>query len=309
MRNYTRAVRRASIVALLGLLVLAGCGSGSSSETDAHTSAATLAVLAARAPTVLPLTAGTGDLAPGRLRFTFLVVASDGRTIDRPRASVWLARGRDRPPFERVTARLESVAPDAADEAFEPLQLYVAHLDVPAPGRYWLLARPQGSRAVALGEVVVKRRTASPEIGARAPRSRTPTLATTGGRLAPLTTDPTPDRHLYAHSLAESLRSNAPSVVAFATPAFCASRTCGPVVDVVSQVRRELDDDRLRFIHVEVYEDNDPANGHNRWMKEWRLESEPWVFLVGADGRIAEKFEGAVSVRELRAAVQRHLMR
>jgi glutathione peroxidase-family protein len=29
------------------------------------------------------------------------------------------------------------------------------------------------------------------------------------------------------------------------------------------------------------------------------------VFLVGRDGRIAERFEGSVSVRELRAAVGR----
>jgi hypothetical protein len=44
-------------------------------------------------------------------------------------------------------------------------------------------------------------------------------------------------------------------------------------------------------------------------MKAWHLQSEPWVFLVDAKGRIAEKFEGSVSVRELRDAVRQHLMR
>jgi hypothetical protein len=185
----------------------------------------------------------------------------------------------------------------------------VTHLDVPAPGRYWLLARPDGARAAALGEITVRTRTASRAVGARAPRSETPTLATTGGRLGPLTTSPKPDRRLYQHSVAESLREHAPFVVAFATPAFCVSRTCGPVVDVVSRVRRELGRSRVRFIHAEVYAKNDPANGYNRWMREWGLQSEPWVFLVGADGRIAAKFEGAVSVRELRSAVEHDLMR
>ena len=33
--------------------------------------------------------------------------------------------------------------------------------------------------------------------------------------------------------------------------------------------------------------------------------SEPWVFLVGSDGRIQAKFEGPISVRELAAAVRR----
>jgi hypothetical protein len=80
-------------------------------------------------------------------------------------------------------------------------------------------------------------------------------------------------------------------------------------VDVVSRVRRDLRDNRVRFIHAEVYRNNDPGQGYNRWMREWGLESEPWIFLVGADGRISAKFEGAVSVRELRAAVRRYLMR
>ena len=301
-------MRRASVLALVGILLLGGCGSGSQSTSGEETSSTTLDALAARARTLAPLAAGTGDLAPGRVRFTFLVVASDGRTIERPRATVWLAQGRDRVPFDRATARLESV--DATPQhGFEARSQYRAYLDVPAPGRYWLLARPDGARAAALGEITVKARTASPAVGAPAPRSETPTLVTTGGRLAPLTTAPKPDRQLYRYSVAGSLREHVPFVVAFATPAFCVSRTCGPVVDVVSGVRRELASGRVRFIHAEVYKGNDPTNGFNRWMKEWRLESEPWVFLVGADGRIAEKFEGAVSVRELRAAVERHLTR
>ena len=53
-----------------------------------------------------------------------------------------------------------------------------------------------------------------------------------------------------------------------------------------------------------MFEDNDPAKGYNRWMKEWKLQTEPWTFLVGADGRIAERFEGAVSVRELEEAIE-----
>ena len=59
----------------------------------------------------------------------------------------------------------------------------------------------------------------------------------------------------------------------------------------------------VRFIHVEVYEDNDPAKGFNRWVREWGLETEPWTFVVGRDGKILERFEGAVSVRELEEAV------
>ena len=97
-------------------------------------------------------------------------------------------------------------------------------------------------------------------------------------------------------------------MVVFATPKFCTSRTCGPVVDVVRAVGRRFLGRGIRFIHVEIYKNNDPSLGRNQWVKEWRLPTEPWVFLVGADGRIKAKFEGSVSARELEAAVRRLLL-
>jgi len=117
-----------------------------------------------------------------------------------------------------------------------------------------------------------------------------------------------PDVELLRVSVAESLRARSPFVVTFATPAFCASRTCGPTVEVVDAVRERYERRGVRFIHVEVYEGNDPQRGVNRWMKEWRLPTEPWTFVVDRRGIIRAKFEGAVSVDELAAAVTKHLL-
>jgi hypothetical protein len=72
-------------------------------------------------------------------------------------------------------------------------------------------------------------------------------------------------------------------------------------------VQQQLRGSDVRFIHVEVYKDNDPTKGLNRWFTQWHLPSEPWIFLVGADGRIKAKFEASVSVDELAAAVRRYL--
>ena len=66
--------------------------------------------------------------------------------------------------------------------------------------------------------------------------------------------------------------------------------------------------DGVRFIHVEVYEGNDPARGYNRWMKAWKLPTEPWTFLVDRRGRIAARFEGVVSVDELEDAIEQKLL-
>jgi hypothetical protein len=79
-------------------------------------------------------------------------------------------------------------------------------------------------------------------------------------------------------------------------------------VEVASEVRRRHAGSGVRFIHVEIFEDNDPTKGENLWVREWKLPSEPWVFVVGADGAIRERFEGTVSVRELDEAVRRHLL-
>jgi hypothetical protein len=134
-----------------------------------------------------------------------------------------------------------------------------------------------------------------------------PHTATTGGGSGPDDAKH-PDRQLYTTTVAQALAAHEPFVVTFATPKFCTSRTCGPVVDVVSYVRKQVGSSGVRFIHVEVFQGNDPAKGYNRWMRQWKLQSEPWSFLVGPDGRIKAKFEGPVSVRELRAAVESMLV-
>jgi hypothetical protein len=256
------------------------------------------------------ITPGDADFAPGPIRFSFLVIARDGRVVLRPTASVWLSRGLKQPPFQHATARLESIGvPGLSSLPNGVPSIYVVHLQAPAPGTYWLLAKPRGAAVDGLGNVIVKANSSSPAVGRPVPHSATPTLATTGGRLAPLTTATHPDRALYTTSVARALAAHEPFVVAFATPKFCTSRTCGPVVDVLAYTQRSLAGTPVRFIHVEVFADNDPAKGYNRWMREWRLQSEPWLFLVGRDGRLAAKFEGSVSAAELSRAIRGTLLR
>jgi hypothetical protein len=185
-------------------------------------------------------------------------------------------------------------------------KIYVAHLRIPKPGRYWLAAQPAGANVQAVGVFDVHAHSQSPAVGALVPDSRTPTLASARGRIAALTTRQPPDLALLRYSVAGALAAHKPFVVTFATPKFCTSRICGPVVDVVDAVRKRFARDGIRFIHVEVYDKNDPSRGYNRWMRQWGLASEPWVFLVGRDGRIKAKFEGSLSVPELASAV--HLL-
>jgi hypothetical protein len=291
------------------MALLAGCGSGHESSGGAKKGAQTLDGLWHGPGQQVALVAGTSDYAPGDVRLSFLVVDSQGRPIYRPSAQVWLARKLEAAPVQRTTAVLEPVGvPGAAGATDAVTHLYVAHLHLPSPGKWWVLARPDRAKIGAVGNLVVRAHTVSPAIGSKAHASQTPTLASTHGNLAALTTRVPADRPLLRYSIADSLRGHVPFVVVFATPKFCSSRTCGPVVDVVLNVQKREASHGIRFIHVEIYKDNVIVRGLNRWVREWHLPSEPWIFLVGRDGRIKAKFEGSVSTAELDAAVRRYLV-
>ena len=92
-------------------------------------------------------------------------------------------------------------------------------------------------------------------------------------------------------------------IVVFATPAFCVSRACGPVVDITAEVHQKYGD-RISFIHMEIYRENDPKAGVRPRVKAFRLPSEPWLFAIDADGVIRTRIEGAWSVDDVEAAAR-----
>jgi hypothetical protein len=149
----------------------------------------------------------------------------------------------------------------------------------------------------------------APQIGDPAPPAENLTLDTAS--LTRISTDPEPDPTLYELTVAQALDANEPFVVVFATPAFCQTRFCGPVLDNVKAVLPEFADS-VNFIHIEPFDLTDEgeivADEQGAFVPappttEWNLQSEPWVFIVDADGRIAMRFEGAASAEELRQAI------
>jgi hypothetical protein len=302
---------RASL-ALAALIVLAaGCGSSTSSSKRGAPAAGSLeAFWRQPGDESVALIPGTSDYSPGEVRVSFLVVDPHGRVSSSRRAHVWVARSLGAPPFAQAVAALEPIGLPGVSAGADAKAIYVAHVRVPAAGHYQVVARPIGRKEhiAALGDLVVRSRSESPMVGARAYPSRTPTLASTGGRTAPLTTSVPPDRALLRTSIAGALAAHVPFVVTFATPRYCESRICGPVVDVVNHVRKQYARRGVRFIHVEIYTGNNPSKGRNRWVRQWHLPGEPWTFLVGRDGTIKEKFQGSVSTRELGDAIRRLLL-
>jgi hypothetical protein len=139
-----------------------------------------------------------------------------------------------------------------------------------------------------------------PDVGEPAPRVHTPTPADVGGDLSKIDTRIPPDD---MHEDLADVLGREPVVLLFATPQFCQSRVCGPVVDEAEQVKQKFAG-KVAFIHMEIYKANNPSLGARPQVRAFRLESEPWLFVIDRRGIIRTRIEGAWSIPELERAVR-----
>src|SRR5262245_34317841 len=224
-------LRPGAVLLALGCVFLAGCGAQATSgatSTQAATSkapsAGSLEALWRSAPAHASVVAGTTDYQPGSNRVSFLLVDSQGRVLSPATAKVWVATSLQAKPYQSAVARSEPIGvPGGASAGVG--SIFVTHLDLPRAGKYWMLASPVGGGKpnTALANLVVAKKPESPGVGARAVSTDTPTLASTGGKLARLTTATHPDPRLYRVSVAQAMARHDPFVVTFATPKFCQS--------------------------------------------------------------------------------------
>ena len=259
-------------------------------------------------PDVL-VTSGSDYVAGKEMRVPVGLLHKDGTQFraDGGKVEIYIAadgKSGSAGPFPATYVPIEGPGITLAPEDIKGV--YVAQVTVPSPGGYYMAAKYTvgGKESTASGSINVAKAEASPAIGADAPPSDTPTVKSTNGDYAALTTADPPDKTLLQYSIAESIAAKKPFVAVFATPKFCESRLCGPTVKIVEAVQKDLKDTQMRFIHIEIYRDNDPSAGPNPWVQQWALPSEPWVFVVGADGKIRSKFEGAVGIDELEQAAR-----
>ena len=92
-------------------------------------------------------------------------------------------------------------------------------------------------------------------------------------------------------------------MIVFATPAFCTTGACTPVMDLVRGMAPDYPD--VDWVHVEVYTNLDDPDHLEvvSAVEEWGLRTEPWVFVVDSAGFIAARFEGVVSAEEIAAVL------
>ena len=118
---------------------------------------------------------------------------------------------------------------------------------------------------------------------------------------------PVPDPELHQTTVAQALSEKRPVVLVISTPTYCVSQFCGPVTEMVGDLAKTYAN-RARFIHIEVWKDY-KAQQLNDAAKEWIAKgediNEPWVFVIGGDGKISTRFDNVVTKGELEPLIQK----
>jgi hypothetical protein len=227
------------------------------------------------------------------------------------KTALYVARSPESPargPYVAPADVLVTEAPyrsqQAATEADPFAAVYAAQVPFQKPGDYAVMAVTlvNGKPVAAPGQlkVTTTAKDPVPEVGEPAPKAETDTVASAGGDVEAIDTRrPTSDMHAnFADQVGKK-----PVALLFATPQLCQSRVCGPVVDVGLQLRAQYGD-RVEFIHQEVYTDNDPNKGLRKPLQEFGLPTEPWLFVVGTDGKITARLEGSFGLSAFEQALK-----
>lgn len=318
-RDLTTWLRRSAAGALgLVALVAAACGSSASEQTPA---AATVpeSERFTRVEVTVPgwtvvsdeidAVLATPDLGVGEQRFALVLSDLQG-LVKFPVIEFASYRYPDGNTGQRVgpvETRLARFSPFP----FGTRGTHVTHVTFDTPGDWAIEAtvpRSDGSSATAEVRFTVLERPQSVSVGDAAPPSRNRTLSDVSD-ISELTTGSFRDEELYRYSIADALERERPFVVVFASPAFCTNAVCGPQVEVVSELREQFSAD-ADFIHVDLYENPREIQGdlsraiESPLLDEWRLVSQEWTYVVGADGRITARFENFVGSGELEEAIE-----
>ena len=270
------------------LLLLVGCGqTAAPAPTDVPNGASDIQIAVV-----------TNDFAVGRPRLPFILYGGSQRVTDAERVTLTALDLSQETPAPGWTGEATSYSDYA-------VPYWVAYPQLPHAG-FWGLAADitlaDGSTTQAQFAIEVAEDSLAPDVGDHPPASANRTLETEPD-IEKLTSDLEPEPALYQKTIAEAIQSGQPTVVTFATPAFCQTQFCAPVVNSVKEVFRTYGDE-ANFIHIEVYKAFNPELVLADEMVEWGFSSEPWTYVLDGEGEVGARFGGPVSPGELIASLE-----
>src|SRR5712691_7028377 len=290
-----RAGRGLIIGALSLPLLLAACGGGSNTTTATTRAGGTGGKYT--------LVQAQSDLPVGTSRFVFGLVNGDNEPITGGAPQIWVANDQRSKPLGPFHSTWQTWSPSKGDDfGRAPIPgFFATEVSVPAAGTWRVLATDvvNGKRISAGGTIPVSERPIA-AIGTAAISEPTP-VATTSAEEAKIDTrqPPTPMHHI---SLDAALKNGRPTVLVFATPQFCQTRLCGPVVDEVLTLYERVGTAKANFVDVEIYPTHDTNKPTPEFLR-WGFQTEPWVIVIDKTGIIRGRFEGPAVAPEIEAAL------
>ena len=306
----------AALAVILALLATA-CAGGEAQPTDAPSAQQAARAQPPARPDRTPLvkgpvspdglraSLGTGDLGVGTNRVAFVLTSPTGFVAE---------------PQVRVTSSFFET-PGSAGEVVETASAgfqqwpygirgsYATRLNFDRAGSWGIdiaVETGAGSGQAAQLFFVVETAPFAVAVGSSAVASRNRT-ATEVSDLSQLTTGSLQDPDLYQTTIADAIVNGLPTVLVFASPAFCTNEVCGPQVEVLQRLKDEHLG-KANFIHVDFYDNPHEIQGDldkariSPVVREWGLPSIEWTYVIGRDGVVVARFEGFATFEEVEAA-------
>jgi len=278
--------RRTLLVAGAGAVAVSACG-GSSKKA---------------APAGLNLLVVTPEAETGKPSRLAFVLQDDNREFISPK-QVTLQFG---PAQDRFTSPV--VQGQVFTDAAPAPPYFTVEAELAPKGTVWAQVTADGRRTVAPISIVDARPGLVP--GQPMPSVRTPSPGDSAG-LEQVCTRSEGQCPWHDTSLDVALTQKQPLAVLVATPAFCQTAVCGPVLDVLLRAQQGVGD-RIHFVHLEVYATKPTGPEISKTplapaVKAFGLESEPILFTVTPDGTVQDRIDGLYGLSEATTALKKLL--
>lgn len=199
-------------------------------------------------------------------------------------------------------ATVETAKLEFAGHEYKDIPYYLTAVSFPRQGVYHLAVAATlrgGGSAQGAADVLVTTKSPELPVGFKIPALAQPIAGDVGGDLSKLDSGVPPDPW-HTMTVAQALAQHRPMVLYFGEPGRCATQTCGPTVTVLEELCKTYCD-RMSFQHIEVHYPAS-ADATNPAFAQMGFQSEPWTYFVNAQGMVADRFEGPVTLAQLRAA-------
>lgn len=275
-------------------LLLSACGGGDSNTTDTKPGSTAGSQLAAMFPRdVAYLAAGV----PARLIYT--IVDSEGvPALELPELVTFTIKQDDRQVGDQVVAKSRSENMPRPYLAFE--------FTFPAKGVYDVYAEADGKTLNSPVIVVEPSEVKIPQVGQPLPSAPTPTTTNT------LDVDPictqVPQCPFHEHNLADVVGTGKPIVVLLATPAYCQTTACGPILETLISEAKTLPPEVI-VIHAEVYKNPTAVQDINDATLaplplDYKMSFEPSLFVADASGTLVARGDIVLDAGEMREMLE-----